>query len=58
MANEPARIITDPDEVVGKELIVTVGQEQKYGAEDGVMDNPVKGVKPLSDAVANASSLL
>lgn len=47
----------DPEDLIGKELTVVVGQKQKYNAEDGVMDNEVKGVKPLSAATSGSSLL-
>jgi hypothetical protein len=48
----------DADELEGKELTVIVGQQQKYNAEPGVMDNIVKGVRPLGAGSAAVSSLL
>lgn len=49
----------DIDDIKGKQLLVVVGQKQKYGAEEGVMDNEVKGFKPLdSQGASGAAKLL
>lgn len=47
----------DFDEIKGKDILVVVGQKQKWGAEEGVMDNEVKGFKPY-DAAGNGSPQL
>jgi len=47
----------DFDEIKGKDILVVVGQKQKWGAEEGVMDNEVKGFKPY-DANGNGSPQL
>lgn len=40
----------DFDEIKGKDILVVVGQKQKWGAEEGVMDNEVKGFKEYGDS--------
>lgn len=46
----------DPEieELINRELLVTVGQKPKYNAPEGVMDNEVKGFKPLGDLAASS----
>jgi len=50
----------DPDELIGKELTVTVKQIRKYGTEpeDGVMDNEISGIKPLESGSSSGASIL
>jgi hypothetical protein len=50
----------DPDveDLKGRELLVSVGQKKKYNAPDGVMDNEVKGFRPLSSASGSDSALI
>lgn len=40
----------DFDEIKGKDILVVVGQKQKWGAEEGVMDNEVKGFKAYGES--------
>lgn len=46
------------EDIIGKELIVVVGQKQKHLAPEGVMDNVVKGFKPLDSAAAGSGGTL
>jgi hypothetical protein len=50
----------DPDveDLKGRELLVSVGQKPKYNAPDGVMDNEVKGFRPLSSDSGSGGSLI
>ena len=48
----------DFDEIKGKDILVVVGQKQKYGAEEGVMDNEVKGFKPYGEGSNGSPSLV
>lgn len=40
----------DFEDIKGRDILVVVGQKQKYGAEEGVMDNEVKGFKPYGES--------
>jgi hypothetical protein len=48
----------EPEDIIGRELLVVVSQKQKYNAPEGVMDNEVKGFKALNATVASGSKLL
>lgn len=48
----------DFEEIKDKELLVNVGQKQKYGAPKGVMDNEVKGFRPLSGNEGSGTGLI
>jgi hypothetical protein len=47
-----------PEDLIGRELLVVVGQKQKYNAEEGVMDNEVKGFRPLNGGGNSGSGLI
>lgn len=48
----------DFDDIKGKDILVVVGQKQKWGAEDGVMDNEVKGFKPFGESENGTPALV
>lgn len=43
----------DVDDIVGKECVVTVKVEPRYGGEEGEMTNTVTGVKAAGSATGN-----
>jgi len=45
----------DFDDIKGRDILVVVGQKQKYQAEEGVMDNEVKGFKPYGESNGSPS---
>lgn len=46
----------DVDDLVGKECVVTVKVEPRYGGEEGEMTNSVTGVKPAGSATGTPAS--
>lgn len=48
----------DFDDIKGKDILVVVGQKQKYNAEEGVMDNEVKGFKPFGESSNGSPALV
>lgn len=48
----------DFNEIKGRDILVTVGQKQKHGAEEGVMDNEVKGFKPYGGDTDTSPALV
>ena len=48
----------DPDDIVGRECVVTVKVEPRYGGEDGEMTNTVTGVKKAGSATGSSSTLI
>lgn len=48
----------DFDDIKGRDILVVVGQKQKYNAEEGVMDNEVKGFKPYGGDTNGSPALV
>ena len=45
----------DVDDIVGRECVVSVKVEQRYGGEEGEMTNTVTGIKPAGSATGGNS---
>lgn len=44
----------DADDIVGRECVVTVKVEPRYGGEEGEMTNSVTGIKPAGSATGSS----